>query len=371
MSDADEVVDAAKALHAEQPVHAVMGYDDEVMPLVSRIATTLGLVGNPLETAIATRDKVLMKERLRAGGVPIAPFTVARDEDDAVAWAERTGYPVVVKPVRGAGSQGVIRADSEMDLRGAYRWLCRIVQEHGLDTGARSDTEQLVETYLDGSEFTVELLARDGDLHVLCEFEKPFPLDGPYFEESIYVTPASLTSEQRKEMQALAKQAARALGIRNGPVHCELRLSSEGLFVIEIASRLIGGACSRVFPYVFGENMHECILNIALGNQLPLPRQQPAAAGAMMLPVPRKGRLVSVNGVEAARQVPGIHDVIVTVNSGDIICTYPEQGCYVGLLTASASTRESVIDALTKACGLIDLEISPLAAATPKPAGCT
>ena len=369
LNDAQGVVSAARARHASQPVHGVMGYDDEVMPLVSRIATTLGLVGNPVETAIATRDKALMKERLSAADVPIAPYALAQDEDDAVRWANRSGYPVVVKPVRGAGSLGVIRADSEFELRSAYQWVCRIVHEHGLNTEGDSGTEQLVEQYLDGSEFSVELLARDGELHVLCEFEKPQPLHGPFFEETIYVTPARLTPERRREMQSLAQQAMRALGIRNGPAHCELRLSNEGLFVIEIASRLIGGACSRVFPYVLGENIHEHILNIALGNKQPLPRQQAMAAGAMMIPVPGRGRLVAVNGVESAQEVRGICDVVINVGPGDMILPCPEQSCYIGLLTASANTPEDVIEALTEAAELIDLEISPLTAATLKPQG--
>jgi biotin carboxylase/GNAT superfamily N-acetyltransferase len=355
-----EVVAAARALHSAHPIHGVVGYDDEAVPLVARIAADLHLPGHPVEAADAARDKQWMKQRFAAAGIPIAPYTLAADEDDAVRWAADTGYPVVVKPVRGSASQAVIRADDDGGLREAYRRVRRIVREHGLDTGGRSDAEQLVEGYLDGSELSVELMVQGGTPHVLCLFEKPQPLQGPFFEETIYVTPARLAADVRGHIEALAVRATEALGLRDGFAHCELRLTSDGPYVLEIGARLIGGACSRVFRAVIGEDIHSYVLRLALGDAVVPPRQQAIAAGAMMLPIPGEGRLVEVRGVHRARQVRGIQDVMVEAEPGEMIVPFPEQSCYVGFLTAKGETPEAVAEALAQAAGQIELELEPL-----------
>jgi len=360
LSDPEEVVEVARTLHAVRPVHAVVGYDDQAVPIVARIANALGLPGHPLDAAEASRDKALMKQCFAAASIPIAPYTLAADEDDAVCWASSAGYPVVVKPVRGSASQGVIRANSERELREAYRRLRRIVRDYGLDTGDRSDTEQLVEGYLDGSEFSVELLVQEGIPHVLCVFEKPEPLHGPFFEETIYVTPTRLPAGQRQELQDLAASAVKALGLRNGPAHCELRLSRSELFVLEVGARLIGGACSRAFRHALGEDIHSTLLRLALGEAVSVPQQQAGAAGAMMLPIPKEGRLVTVRGIDRAQQVSHIQDIILNTSPGEVIRPFPEQSCYVGFLTASGETSEVVEHALSTAAQQIEFELDPL-----------
>lgn len=360
----EQVLAAARRIHAEHPVHAVVAYDDQGGLVASRIAAELHLPGHPVEGAEAARDKYLMKKRFEAAGLPIAPYTLARDEDDAVRWAGENGYPVVVKPVRGSASQGVIRADDEEGLRQAYRRLRRIVQEYRLDLGGRPDSQQLVEGYIDGREYSVELLVQGGVPSVLCIFEKPQPLEGPFFEETIYVSPARVDPEQRARLEELAVRGVRALGLRDGAAHCEVRVSSEGPFLLEIGARLIGGACARVFRHVLGEDIHPHVLRLALGDAETVPRQRAGAAGAMMLPIPRAGRLKSIGGVDRARQVPGIEDVILNTSPGAVIVPFPEQTCYIGFLTASGDSVEEVEAALSKAAGLLELELDPLSCET-------
>jgi GNAT superfamily N-acetyltransferase len=234
------------------------------------------------------------------------------------------------------------------------------VLQQGLATGGRSDAEQLVEAYLDGTEVSVELLVSYGETSVLCVFEKPQPLAGPFFEETIYVTPARLARERLEEIEKLAMRAVAALGLRHGPAHCEIRLSSSGLFVLEIGARLIGGACSRVFRYVVDEDIHAHVIRLAMGDRLRPPGRRPGAAGAMMLPIPREGRLLGMRGLEEAAAVPGIEDVIVNANPGDIVVPFPEQSCYVGFLTAAAGSPAEVEQALTTAGSLIQLDLAPL-----------
>lgn len=356
----DKVVEAARRIHAFEPIHAVVAYDDQGTPLAARIAAALGLPGHPIEAADAARDKVLMKQRFAAAGVPIAPYVLAQDEDDAVRWAGDNGYPVVVKPVRGSASQGVIRADDEAGLRQAYRRLRRIVLENRLDCGDRSDAQQLVEGYLDGAEYSVELFVRGGVPSVLCVFEKPLPLTGPFFEETIYATPARLAPEEHRQIEDLARRGAVALGLRDGFGHCELRSGSRGMAVLEIGARLIGGACSRVFRYVLDEDIHPYVLRLALGDEVAPPRQAAGAAGAMMLPITCEGTLKAVRGLERARQVPGVKDVILNTSPGEVILSFPEASCYVGFVTAQAASVEDVANALAEASRRIDFEVAPL-----------
>jgi biotin carboxylase/GNAT superfamily N-acetyltransferase len=360
LKEPDNVVDMVRSFHRFRPIHAVVGYDDQAVPVVARIAKELGLPGNPVESADAARDKVLMKKCFEAAGLPISPFHLAAEEEDAIAWANRTGYPVVIKPVRGSASQGVIRANCKSELRQAYRRLRRIVRNQGLDTGGRSDAEQLVESYIDGDEYSVELLIQEGEPYAICEFEKPIPLHGPFFEETIYVTPTRLTSERQATIRQLAIEAVKSLELRSGPAHCEIRLSADGPFVLEIGARVIGGACSRVFRHVLDEDIHSYVLRLALGDRIRLPQQKAGAAGAMMLPISGEGRLLSVSGLSNAQNVAGIQDVILTADPGDLIIPFPEQSCYVGFLTAKADTSEAVERALTIAAGAIEMELQPI-----------
>lgn len=354
------VAAAVAALHGAEPLAAVVAYDDQAVPLAARAAAALGLPGNPVDAADASRDKFEMKRRFAAAGVPIAPHVLATDEDDAAGWAETHGYPVVLKPVRGSASQGVIRADSEAELRQAYRRLCAIVRDQGLDTGGRGDAVQLVETYLDGEEISVELLIDDGVAHTLCIFDKPRPLAGPFFEETLYVTPTALSPRRREAAVELAQSAASALGLRTGPVHCEIRLASAGPRVLEVGARLIGGACSRVFRHVLTEDIHEQVIRLALGERARPPERRPGSAGAMMLPIPRAGRLIAVRGVEQARRVPGVQEVILNASPGDVILPFPEQSCYVGFATAAAATPAAVERALDRVAELVELDLEPL-----------
>jgi biotin carboxylase len=355
-----KVVELARGLYSEERFHGIITYDDETVPLAARIADRLGLPGHPVDVADAARDKALMKQRFERASVPIAPYVLANGEEHAIKWAQENGYPVVVKPVRGSASQGVIRADNEKELSEAYRRVRRIVQDGGLDTGGRSDAELLVEEYLDGPEFSVELLVQGSRPRILCTFEKPIPLCGPFFEETIYVTPPQITVEQQGAIESLAVRAVEALGLRNGAAHCEVRVTPVGPAVLEVGARIIGGACSRVFRDIIGQDIHPWLLRLALGEEVPELPQCSLAAGAMMLPVLSKGRIVHVRGVDKAQQVDGVRDVIMTVGPGDALIPFPEQSCYIGFVTAKGRTPAEVEESLLSASRLIDFDLEPL-----------
>jgi ribosomal protein S18 acetylase RimI-like enzyme/formate-dependent phosphoribosylglycinamide formyltransferase (GAR transformylase) len=330
--------------------------------LAAQIAEDLGLPGHPLAAAIAAVDKPTMKRLFRDAGVPAARYTLAEDEQDAVGFALRAGYPVVIKPCRGGASQGVMRADDEAGLRQNYRRLRRIVRDYGLDTGGRPNRQQLVESYLPGSEISVELIVDHGRPQVTTVFEKPRPLTGPFFEETVYLTPARLAPGVQAAAEGLAADAAIALGLQHGPAHCEIRVCVDGLYVLEIAGRLLGGACARVFRDCLGTDIHPLLLRLAMGEDVKIPTADPGRpAAALMLPVPGEGQLVALRGVDRARRVPGVTDVTEVGCPGDIIVPFPEQACYpVGFIGAAGATHEQVEDALAWASSSITVELAPV-----------
>ncbi|WP_194904243.1 GNAT family N-acetyltransferase [Catenulispora rubra] len=359
----DEAIELARKYHAEQPISAVVSYEDGASVLAARITEELGLLGHPVEAAVAAVDKPTMKQRFIAAGVRTAEHLVADDEDDAVAFAQRIGYPVVVKPCRGGASQGVMRANDETELRANYRRLRRIVRDYGLDNGGRPNRAQLVERYLPGSEISVELIVVHGRPQVTTVFEKPRPLTGPFFEETIYLTPPRLDEDVKAAAEQLAVDAAAALGLYHGPAHCEIRVSDDGLYVLEVAGRLLGGSCARVFRDCLGTDIHPLLLSLAMGDPVTIPTPDPdrPIAAALMLPVPGEGRLIALRGAERARRVPGISDVIEVGCPGDIMVRFPEQACYpVGFIGASGATHEEVEDALAWASASISVELAPV-----------
>lgn len=359
----EKVVEAARRLHARQPLAAVLGCEEDALLSSAMIAEELGLPTHPPSAAFAAMDKPIMKEHFKAAGVPTADFTLARDEDDAVRWAAETGYPVVVKPCRSGASQGVIRADDEAELRAAYRRLRRIVRDYGLDHGDRPAATQLVERYVDGPEVSCELLLQDGVAQVFAVFEKPLPLSGPFFEETIYLTPPALSGDVQQEIERVSIMAARAIGLRHGPAHCELRLASNGPQVVEIAGRYLGAGCTWVFRDRLGQDIQPLFIKAALGEDVMLPEPLPDApvTGAMILPVPGEGRIVAVHGADRAQRVPGIREVAMIACSGDVMVPFPEQTCYpIGFITAAGPTREAVLDSLAWAAGSISVELRPI-----------
>jgi ATP-grasp domain/L-amino acid ligase C-terminal domain 2 len=218
-----------------------------------------------------------------------------------------------------------------------------------------------VEDFVAGREVAVEGLLTAGRLRVLALFDKPDPLNGPFFEETIYVTPSRLRREDQARVAAVTGQAASALGLTEGPIHAELRLNDAGAWPIEVAGRSIGGLCSRMLRFGTGMSLEELILRRALGQGVEEIAREERAGAVMMIPIPRAGRLESVEGLDEARSVPGIEEVTVSAHAGQRLVPLPEGSRYLGFLFSRADTPERAEAALREAHGRLRFRIEAIA----------
>jgi len=364
LADPERAAAQARAFASRHPVAGVVGVDDETAVVAAAIAAGLGVRGNPVAAARAARDKHEQRTRLAAAGVPVPRFALQRVDDDPRLVAARAPYPCVLKPLRLAASRGVIRADTAVEFVTAFERLRRILA--GSDVASCGDPARLilVEEFVPGREYALEGLLVDGELRVLALFDKPDPLDGPYFEETIYLTPSRLAADAQRALADCAARAARALGLREGPVHAELRVNAHGPWLIELAARPIGGRCSAALRFGnrgsgFGADvsLEELIIRHAVGMPLPALQREPCASGVMMIPVPRAGVLREVRGVEEARRVPLVEDLAITAYPGQDLVPWPEGSRYPGFIFARGETPEAVDAALRAAHGRLEFVI--------------
>ena len=358
---AETVAEFARA----RPLAAVVGADDETTLLAATIASRLGLAHEPVEALAAARDKLRQREVLGRAGLMVPRFTLCRLEEDAAAVARRAEFPCVIKPRRLAASRGVMRVDDAASLGGAMRRLAALLASP--DVGACGEWAEtaIVESFVPGREVALEGLLRSGRLRVLALFDKPDPLDGPFFEETLYVTPSRLPAETQSAIADTVERAAGALGLGRGPIHAELRVNGRGPVLIELAARPIGGLCSRVLRFGDGVSLEELVLMEALGMETSSLTREPRSAGVMMIPIPGAGVLERVEGREDAERVPGIERVVITTHPGERLTPFPEGSRYPGFLFARGDDPASVEAALREAHRRLRFTLAPI----PAPAG--
>lgn len=310
-------------------------------------AEMFGVPFHPPATARACRDKFLARQLYEAAGMRTPWFFRAALDGDAAALAARAQYPCVLKPLGLSASRGVIRANNREEFAAAFRRIRKIGERH-----------LQVEGYIPGREFAVEGLVTNGRFQPLAIFDKPDALEGPFFEETIYVTPSREPAQVQRDLLDTTERAVRALGFRHGPVHAELRHNAEGAWMLEVHARPIGGLCARALRFQGGSSLEELILRHAVGEDVSHARLADAASGVMMIPIPKGGIYERVEGVERARAVAGIDDVIITAAEGQRLIPLPEGASYLGFLFARAESPGEVEAALRQSHGELRFHIA-------------
>lgn len=340
------------------PVQAVLAVDDSAALVAAKASRQLGLRHNSPDAALAARNKFEMRRMFAAAGVPSPQFRLCQMADNPAQLAAEVRFPCVVKPLLLSGSRGVIRANNPAEFVDAFRVLARMLAEMASAPGS---DQILVEDFIPGFEVALEGIIDRGKLKVLALFDKPDPLDGPLFEETIYVTPSRLPAGVQQAIADCATQAAVAVGLAMGPVHAELRVNEAGPWLVEIAGRSIGGLCSRTLNFgLEGISLEELILRQAIGLNIDSLGREAQARGVMMIPIPHAGMLRAVHGVEQAAAVPGIDSVEITAKANQPLVPLPKGDSYLGFIFAAGSEPGAVETALRQAHQQLRFDIEEL-----------
>lgn len=355
-NDYPALITTLKNLHLQQPFVSCMALDDSGAHRAQQIASDLGLPHNSATATEAARNKYAMRLALQTTDIPLPWFRRFVSSDDIAVITATVPYPCVIKPLELNGSRGVMRADTPAQLMIAHTRLLRmlaVLYPH------HTEYEFLIESFIPGNEVALEAMMDNGVLIPLALFDKPDPLDGPFFEETIYVTPSRLPDATQGTIYEITQKAACAIGLINGPVHAELRLNSDGIYIVEIAGRSIGGLCSQTLRFGSDESLEMLIVRQASGLLAATPTRRHEAGGVMMIPIPTSGILQQVNGVERALTVPLIESIEITSPLHQPIETLPEGESYLGFIFARGQDSASVEQALRDAHALLRIQITP------------
>jgi biotin carboxylase len=342
-------------------IDAVIALGDRPTVTASYAAEALGIAGNSPAAVEICRSKLRQRETLRAAGVRVPDFFSFALSDSPADVVARVKFPCVVKPLSLSASQGVIRANNADEFSEAVRRIRLLMESPEIQVLREPGTARLlVESYVAGKEVAVEGLIAGGRLRVLAIFDKPDLLEGPYFEETIYVTPSRLPARMQKAIEECAGNAIRALGLTTGPVHAEFRVNESGPWVLEIAPRPIGGLCSRALRFgADGMSLEELLLRDALGMPGGDAEREIQASGVMMIPVPQSGIFEGVEGIETAESVNGVTKIQITARLHDYVAAWPEGSSYLGFIFARADSAEEVERALREAHSRLQFRFSP------------
>ena len=342
---------------ADRPFDAIVGVDDETTVLAAMASRALGLRHNPVEAVGATRNKYETRRLLARAARPGPRFSrVALDADPAEV-AGQADYPCVLKPLSLSTGRGVIRADDRRQFVAAFQCIRQILRDPEVARLKGATDHLLVEDYLAGEEFALEGLLEDGRLRVLALFDKPDPMDGPTFEETLLVTPSRQAPAVQRQIVDEVRLGCEALGLRHGPIHAELRLTDGTPWLIEMGARTIGGLCSNVLRFGDGMTLAQIVRRPALGRGRAGAERAATAVGVMMLPIPCAGILEEVKGIDDARRVPHVEGVTISLHRGARVVPLPEGHSYLGFVFARAESAERVEAALREAHACLEFVI--------------
>jgi len=343
-------------LHGE--FTAVIGTDDSTVELAAAVASAFGLPHNEPEALQLSRRKDLARDRLQQHHIPKPTHRLLDLREDITSQAAGFDYPAVIKPLALSASRGVIRVNDPEQLQQACERVGRMLAcEPDLEESLRH--RLLLESFIPGREVAVEGMLYNGELQILTLFDKPDPLDGPYFEETYYITPGRLSEAQQQQLYRVIADTCTAYGLREGPIHAECRINAQGAWVLEVAARTIGGMCGQLLQFGTGLSLEQLVLQHAMGKPIAIEPMR-GGAGVLMIPIPGAGLLKRVEGLLQAQRVPYIEEISIQIREGYEVRPLPEGASYLGFIFARAPSPDLAEQALREAHACLNIVIDPL-----------
>ncbi len=335
---------------------AVIGVDEESIVLAAKLSKILKVEHNPVDSVLLTKDKYLMRIQFKKAGVNSPWFKLFSIHDSLEMIINEISFPSVIKPTFLSGSQGVIRVNTKEELSNGIKTLKELLLlDYIRERGGEKSEWFLIEEYISGKEVSIEGIVTKGKLKVLTIFDKPESPQGPTFEETIIVTPSALSKKNQLNIFETAQNAVSALGILKGPVHIELRTNSFANYILECASRSIGGLCSKALEFQGGASLEELIICSYLGRNVEKSKLTGLTRGVMMMPTEKEGILMEVRGIKDALNVKGVTDLVMTVNSGERLVPLPQGDRYLGFIFAEGKDQDFVVNVLKNAWSKLDV----------------
>ena len=357
-------VDALLKAIEPRPVDGILAVGDRPTVMAAHVARLLDLPGHPAEAAAAARDKRVAREKLKNAGLLVPRSFAVPMTADPLTILPRVSFPAVLKPTVLSGSRGVIRADDALSFATAFDRIRRLLSSPEVKDLRDPEADVIqIEQYVPGTEYAFEGLLEHGRLRALAIFDKPDPLDGPFFEETIYVTPSGASSRIQDQLTVAVRLAAEALGLHHGPIHAECRINSKGPYILEVAARPIGGLCAKMLRFQRRAErigFEELLLLHAAGERTDDWHREPLASAVMMIPIPRSGVFRGVDGVQDAAAVPHIDEIHITAKPDQRLLTLPEGSSYLGFIFARAVTAHEAEGALRDAHARLRFTIDPI-----------
>jgi len=332
-----------------QTFHAIIGVDDLTTSIAAAASQELGLSHTPVDVVEACNNKHVFRRKIETGQLWSKFFCQIDRDKDLANQGRDLPFPVVLKPLSLSGSRGVIRVDNDNEYGAAVDRIGKILDRADIPLADDLRRFILAEEYIPGEEIAVEAVMAEGKLGILAIFDKPDPLDGPYFEETIYVMPSRQPGATLKVVRETLANLVRVLGIEQGPIHAEFRINETGVHVIEISLRSIGGLCGRLLEAGLSMSIEELVVRLALGEIQPVLPAANNAQAVMMIPIPAAGRLCGVTGVAAARETDFVTDVIISIPVGQELVPLPEGNQYLGFIFAQAVSSKAAETAVRRA----------------------
>jgi biotin carboxylase len=351
--------EAASHIESLGSFDAIVAVGDWPTVAAAAVARRMGIAYNSPEAVDAARNKHRARDCFREEGLPVPRYYQLPVDSDENVEARAAPFPCVLKPLGLSASRGVIRANDQRQFVAAFRRIRAILSSPEIRRLKDEPDRYLqVEGFILGREYALEGLLTAGRLQTLALFDKPDPLDGPYFEETIYVTPSRLPEVEQHRISDAAQVAVRALGLTHGPIHAEMRLNDEGVWMLEVAARPIGGLCARALRFNNGTPLEELILRHAIGEDVSKAGLDGPSSGVMMIPIPKAGVYEDVEGVAEAEAVEGIEEVVITAKRGQELRPLPEGATYLGFIFARGESSAEVEGSLREAHARLSFRIA-------------
>lgn len=352
----DDPYAAAETIAQAGPFDGILAAADRPAFLAAIVAEKLGLPYSSPASVEASRNKFLARQRFLSAGLPVPRFfrvDVDQGPDEAAGQAQ---YPCVLKPLGLSASRGVIRADNPAEFVAAFRRIEALLARPEIQIQREAHNRYIqVESFIEGQEYALEGVLTAGRLQTLAVFEKPDPLDGPFFEETIYLAPPRAP---HPALVPAIEKAIRALGLTDGPVHAELRDDGRQAWVLEVAARPIGGLCAKALRFSGRMPLEELLLRHAVGEDVSHLEREACSSGVMMIPIERAGVYESVDGLDSALEIAGVEEIAITAKVGQTLEPLPEGASYLGFIFARGKASEDVEKSLRGAHARLRFQIA-------------